>query len=224
MCSLEDLQQVLKHTNESKPLFTIEPPLIVFQRKDYESKKKFIVPAQVVKKTFNEPQVKRDYIREPVPVKCEEPVPVKREEPVPVKCEEPVPVKREEPVPTKYKANTLWESLLPWIDSVAPMFTETMKKEASDLFHQYVRDFLMGDSAVQCGKPSAIRACLRAIDTTELKIAIDSVSFTVLAKLFNLLWKCNITLKEKQKEIINNFNEKTTMTIEKCRDGWLISN
>lgn len=208
MCSLEDLQEILKNYNDSKPLFMIEPPKNVLQRVDYESKKKFNIQLQVVKKENNTKiQVRNNTINQEV-----------------IK-EEPISNKQEvtkEPTPNKYKASTLWEALLPWIDSMSPMFTITMKKEASDLFHQYVRDFLMGQHASQCGKPSAIRACLRAIDTTELKVAIDSVSFTVLAKLFNLLWKCNITLKEKQKEVINNFNETTTMIIEKSRDGWII--
>lgn len=128
------------------------------------------------------------------------------------------------PEPPKVsRGKTLWEALLPYVDGTAPLFTETMKQEATALVFQTMRDTLMGDWGNRCGKPSSVRACLKAMDQGEFKVAIDSVSWSVLATLFHYMWNCNILLKEKQKEVVKGFECSETLKIEHTKTEWLVS-
>jgi len=121
------------------------------------------------------------------------------------------------------KGKTLWEALLPHVDPMAPLFTQTMKQEAATLLFQTIRETLMGTWANRCGKPSSVRACLKALDQPELKVAMDSVSWTVLATLFHYMWDCNLVLKEKQKEEIKAHQCTTTLKIEHTKTEWFVS-
>jgi hypothetical protein len=143
----------------------------------------------------------------------------------PMKKETPIqesPLKPPEPI-TLSKGKTLWEALVPFVDATAPLFTETMKQDASLLLFQTIRETLMGEWSNRCGKPSSVRACLKAMDQPELKIGMDSVSWTVLSTLFNYMWDCNLLLKEKQKEVVKGFNASTTLKIEHTKTEWVVS-
>lgn len=211
--TLDQICSFLEKNELSTP--SIEIPLSPYlQTFQYEPKKRPIVPTKSHEERENRPFIKEREKREftnPVPIK---PVQVN---PSPIIQEAPV-----KPIELS-KGKTLWEALLPFVDPTVPLFTETMKQEATAMFFQTIRETLMGPWANRCGKPSSVRACLKALDQPELKIGMDSVSWTVLATLFHYMWDCNILLKEKQKEVIKAHQCSMTLKIEHSKTEWLVS-
>lgn len=215
--TLDEIYSFLEKNELSTPSIEL-PPCPYLQAIDYEPKKRPILTTNNSESHIKEPlKPNRKHNSEEIKI-CDS------------KTKEPkhenntIQIKKEEVKPIGIsKGKTLWEALLPFVDPMAPLFTETMKQEASILLFQTIRETLMGTWANRCGKPSSVRACLKALDQPELKIAMDSVSWTVLATLFHYMWDCNLLLKEKQKEIIKAHQCTTTLKIEHSKTEWLVS-
>jgi hypothetical protein len=223
--TLDQIFSFLEKNELSTPSIELpfSPYLQTFQ---YEPKKRPIVPTKSHEERENKPLTKVRDNREYPKTVSSNPVSTNPVLSNPVSTtSEPIKTTPEplvKPVELS-RGKTLWEALVPFVDPTAPLFTETMKQEASALIFQTIRDTLMEPWANRCGKPSSVRACLKALDQPELKIGMDTVSWTVLATLFHYMWDCNLLLKEKQKEIIKGHNCSTTLKIEHSKTEWLVS-